>query len=155
MRHHKKGVRVLYPIERVVVRPRFYEIPAAFSDPQQRQLELLLKAMLCPVRQSIFLALGGVESANVGELSQRTGFVQTTISTHLRQLNALGLVLPHRRGKYVYYARAQNRLSVDRDGDSFTLTLHGEGLSLSVRVERPNGAGMETDGGANPERANE
>ncbi len=71
-------------------------------------LELLadrFKALAEPARLSILNYLRSGE-LSVGDLVQRTGFGQATVSKHLQVLNTAGFVRRRKEGLFVYYALA-------------------------------------------------
>jgi len=63
----------------------------------------LLKAMAHPMRMRILRELAYAERC-VGDLSAAAGGSISTVSRHLAQLHAAGIVRTRKRGTYVFYA---------------------------------------------------
>ena len=63
------------------------------------------KGLGAPGRLRLLLLLGDGERT-VGELVERTGLPQASVSKHLQQLHALGFVSRRREGVHVHYALA-------------------------------------------------
>jgi DNA-binding transcriptional ArsR family regulator len=100
----------------------------ARRDEQQRELETVLDAIRCPVRQRILLALAAGGRAHVGGLVGRTGVSQKTLSHHLGHLRTAGLVFGQRSGKCIWYEAAATRVRYQRSGDGqFSLTVAARG----------------------------
>jgi len=77
----------------------------ALSDPEAAGLERLFRALADRHRVKILNILLQAEGVPVCvcELTPRLGLAQATVSYHLKQLAAVGLVERERRGTYAYY----------------------------------------------------
>jgi ArsR family transcriptional regulator len=69
------------------------------------------KAIADQTRQHIMLLLG-CEGYCVGDLAERTGVSQPTVSHHLGILRQAGLVTARREGKQVFYTLNQDAVAV-------------------------------------------
>ncbi len=78
---------------------RRYIFPAGFEEEAQR----LLMAISTETRRKILLLLMEGEM-NQGEIAEKLGVSQPTISYHMRELEKLGVVKARREGKSVVYS---------------------------------------------------
>jgi len=78
---------------------RRYIFPAGFEDEAQR----LLMAISTETRRKILLLLLE-RPMNQGEIAEKLGVSQPTISYHMRELEKLGVVKAKREGKSVVYS---------------------------------------------------
>lgn len=76
-----------------------------------KSLVAVFKALSDENRQKILLALEEDGEMSVGELVQRFGLSQPTMSHHLGVLKNAGLVTDRREGQFVFYAINRNWLS--------------------------------------------
>jgi ArsR family transcriptional regulator len=77
----------------------------ALSRRQAEDLAVLLKAVADPVRLRIVSLIGASDSGEliVGDLVERIGLSQPTVSHHLRVLTEAGLLSRERRASFVWY----------------------------------------------------
>jgi DNA-binding transcriptional ArsR family regulator len=76
-----------------------------------KSLVSVFKALSDENRQKILLALEESGEISVGELVERFGLTQPTMSHHLGVLKNAGLVNDRREGQFVYYGINRNWLS--------------------------------------------
>lgn len=115
---------------------------AGLSDEQQRELDGVLDAVRCPVRQRILLDLadtgtGAGGRANVGLLARRTGIDVNTLSTHLGKLRDKGLLFSKRQGKEVWYEAAPAHVRCQRTDTETTLTITARSTGIAVTIHLP------------------
>lgn len=68
-----------------------------------RTLAQFLDALASPNRQKILLLFSSGESHSVGQIADRVSLSMPTVSAHLKELRAGGLLVSEKRGREVYY----------------------------------------------------
>jgi len=90
---------------------------AALTDGEAAQIEQVFKALADRHRVRIvnrLLAAGG-EAVCVCDFEELLGLKQPTVSYHLKQLLAAGLVMREKRGSYAYFSLAPDALERVRE----------------------------------------
>jgi ArsR family transcriptional regulator, arsenate/arsenite/antimonite-responsive transcriptional repressor len=106
--------------------------PALLRGPLKKgdaeELAALFKAIADPARLRIlgFLAAQPGGEACVCHLLKPLGLTQPTVSHHLKQLHAVGLLARERRGSWVYYRLVLDRIEALREVLSAPIRLRGE-----------------------------
>jgi DNA-binding transcriptional ArsR family regulator len=67
-------------------------------------LAQFLHALASPNRQRILLLFSSGGSLSVGQIAERVSLSMATVSAHLKELRAGGLLVSEKRGKEVFYA---------------------------------------------------
>jgi len=68
------------------------------------QLALFLHALASPNRQKILLLFSSGGSLSVGQIAERVSLSMATVSAHLKELRAGGVLVSEKRGKEVFYS---------------------------------------------------
>jgi len=84
-------------------------VSAAKLEKRCEEVSLLLKALAHPRRLMIMGHLVGGEKT-VGELQERCGISQSQLSQFLARMRLEGLIACERRGRFQYYAPADERV---------------------------------------------
>jgi ArsR family transcriptional regulator len=84
----------------------------ALGDGEAKQLELMFKALADRHRVKILnrLLVAGGEAVCVCDFEEMLDLKQSTVSYHLKQLLAAGLVEREKRGSYAYFSIADGAL---------------------------------------------
>lgn len=69
-----------------------------------------LHALASPNRQKILLLFASGQSLNVGQIAERVSLSVATVSAHLKELRAGGLLMSEKRGKEVFYTPDKSKI---------------------------------------------
>lgn len=91
-------------------------LEAPLDEQQADELARLLKAMADPIRIRMLSMIAASPTGDVCacELPEAFGKSQPTVSHHLRQLTAAGLITREQRGKWAWFRLADDRLAALR-----------------------------------------
>ncbi|WP_405485841.1 Rv2640c family ArsR-like transcriptional regulator [Nocardia sp. NBC_00511] len=83
------------------------------DDAAALEIALRLKAIADPVRVKLLshLLAGTGDGENTGDLTERVGLAESTVSHHLGQLRKAGLIESERRGMNIYHRPRREALS--------------------------------------------
>jgi DNA-binding transcriptional ArsR family regulator len=102
-------VNILFTAEMATMQPRLSAKKLEDLREAATQCCALLKAMAHEDRLLLLCQLAQGEQ-NVGELEERVGIRQPSLSQHLGVLREEGLVSARREGKYMYYSLASREV---------------------------------------------
>ncbi|GGV28788.1 transcriptional regulator [Streptomyces longisporoflavus] len=103
-------------------RERAGRVPAVLGEPlmerdHAERVARVLKAIADPTRLQLLhlIQTAPCGEACVGELTERLGLRQPTVSHHLKTMNEAGLLARERRGTWVWYSADPEGLRVVRE----------------------------------------